>query len=166
MIINELSQNRRSKTEMGAGAKHCAGFVPSAAPTFWWRARRAQLGVAPLLVGETDNKPRVEAEGNCRVGQRTRRDVKNEGTSGDVYENKGQEDNLPDTKGDISAELHGILHRSKRTLWEPSDLLPLFEHWGTNLSLHNVENSGARMPFGPTVHERDSFLRRAKPECY
>jgi hypothetical protein len=40
----------------------------------------------------------------CRVGDRPPlKDVKNEDRSGNVYENKGQDDNLPDAKDDISA---------------------------------------------------------------
>jgi hypothetical protein len=54
------------------------------------------------------------------------KDVKNEDRSGNVYENKGPLDNLPDTKGDISARLEGILQRNTRILWEPSAFLPLF----------------------------------------
>jgi len=42
--------------------------------------------------------------------------LKNEDRSGNVYENKGQDDNLPDTKGDISAWLHAILHRGASVL--------------------------------------------------
>jgi len=50
------------------------------------------------------------------------RDVKNEDCSGDVYENKGPDDNLPDTKDDISAWLNAILHRNSRILRKPSAL--------------------------------------------
>ena len=72
------------------------------------------------------------------------RDVKNGTTSGDVHENKGQHDNLPDAKDDIFARLHAILHRNIRILWEPSALLPLFERWDTNPSLQDVETRRAR----------------------
>jgi len=54
------------------------------------------------------------------------KDVKNEDRSGNVYENKGPEDNLPDTKDDISAWLHVILHRKTRILRKPSALLSQF----------------------------------------
>ena len=167
MKRKQLSSNRRAKTEMGACAQDRSGFVPLAALSVRWRARRAQLGATPLLVGEPTTTHASRRRRKSRWGKRiTHKDVKNEDRSGNVYENKGQDDNLPDTKGDISAWLHAILHRGASVLGKPSDLLPLFEHWGTNVSLRNVENSGARMPFGPTVHERNSFLRRAKPECY
>jgi len=56
-----------------------------------------------------------------------------------VYENKGTNDNLPDTKDDISAWLYAILHKKGRILREPSTLLPFFEPWGTNFSLQNLE---------------------------
>jgi hypothetical protein len=61
--------------------------------------------------------------------------LKNEGTSGDVYENKGEDDNLPDTKDDICAWLHAILLKDTRILQKPSALLSLFERWGTNRAL-------------------------------
>jgi hypothetical protein len=67
--------------------------------------------------------------------QPTRKDVKNEGRSGNVYENKGPCDIVPDTKGDISAWLHVILHRKTHILQEPSAYLPLFERWSTNRQL-------------------------------
>jgi hypothetical protein len=51
MKRNELSSNRRSKTEMGACADDHSGLVLSAASTIRRRARRAQLGAAPPLVG-------------------------------------------------------------------------------------------------------------------
>ena len=55
------------------------------------------------------------------------KDVKYEGRSGNVYENKGRDDSLPDTEGDISAQLHAILHRSSRILQKPSPFLPRFD---------------------------------------
>jgi hypothetical protein len=65
-----------------------------------------------------------------RVRERaTQKDVKNEDRSGNVYENKGQDDNLPDTKDDISARLHAILHGNTRILQKPSALLSQFERW-------------------------------------
>ena len=70
------------------------------------------------------------------------KDVKNEGRSGNVYENKGPCDNLPDTKDDISARLHAILHKNTRILQKPSALLSQFERWRTNRSLQNVETRG------------------------
>jgi len=53
------------------------------------------------------------------------RDVKNEDRSGNVYENKGQEDNLPDAKDDICAWLNTILHKNTRILPELLALLQL-----------------------------------------
>jgi len=55
------------------------------------------------------------------------KDVKYEGRSGNVYENKGPYDSLPDKKDDISARLHAILHQNTRIFAEPSALLPVFE---------------------------------------
>ena len=82
--------------------------------------------------------------GKSRAGERaTLKDVKNEGRSGNVYENKGTNDNLPDTKDDISAWLHAILHKNTRILRKPSAFLRLFERWGTNPLQRNVETRGA-----------------------
>jgi len=74
------------------------------------------------------------------------KDVKNAGRSGNVYENKGPDDNMPDAKDDISARLHAILHRNTGILKEPSALLPLFERCGTNLSLRNVDTQVPVIP--------------------
>jgi len=62
MKINELSSNPRSETEVGVGAKGPSGFVPSTTSTLRWRARWAQLGVAPLQVEGPGTTPRVEAD--------------------------------------------------------------------------------------------------------
>jgi hypothetical protein len=78
--------------------------------------------------------------GKSRAGDRaTQKDVKNDDRSGKVYENKGPNDKMPDTKGDISTQLHAILHRNRRILQKPSALLSLFDRWGTNPSLQNAE---------------------------
>ena len=117
MKINEVSSNPRSKTEEEVGAQDRSGFDPSAASTIRRRARRAKLGRCTATGRGTRNSPRAEADGEkSRGGPEHLRDVKNEGTSGDVYENKGPYDNLPDTKGDICARLHAILHRKTRIL--------------------------------------------------
>ena len=118
MKINEVSSIRRSKTEMGACAQDRSGSIPSAASTILWRAR-AQLGVAPL-VGELATTHASRQGRKSRVGKRaTHKDVKNEDRSGNVYENKGPCDNLPDAKDDISARLHANLHRNARILQKP-----------------------------------------------
>ncbi len=69
-------------------------------PTIQRRARRAQLSVAPLpVVGSPQQFARSVAEcKKTRGGQRAPRDVKNEGTSGDVHENKGQATICPTQK--------------------------------------------------------------------
>ena len=69
------------------------------------------------------------------VSRSAQKDVKSEGRSGNVYENKGPRDNLPDAKDDICAGLHVILHKNACILWELTPLLPLFEPWITNRSL-------------------------------
>ena len=55
---------------------------------------------------------RTEMGENSRGAPAAHKDVKNEGRSGNVYENKEPGDNLPDTKDDISRQLHAILHGS------------------------------------------------------
>jgi hypothetical protein len=145
MKINELSSYPRSNIGVEAGARDRSGFVPSAAPTIQPRARRAQLGAAPLLVGRIRNNHLSRQRTKSHDGKRALlKDVKNEGRSGNVYENKGPCDNLPDTKDDISARLHATLHKITRILQEPSAHLSLFERWRTNRLLQNVGNRKAR----------------------
>jgi len=72
-------------------------------------------------------------------GPVTPKDVKNEDRSGNVYENKGSNDNLPERKGDICAWLHAILHRSVPNLQVLTALLRLFEPFGTNPGLRDAE---------------------------
>ncbi|HXW13583.1 MAG TPA: hypothetical protein VEN79_03655, partial [Terriglobia bacterium] len=45
-----------------------------------------------------------------------KKDVKNEGRSDYVYENKDTDDNFTDIKDDISMQLHAILQRNTRIL--------------------------------------------------
>ena len=96
MKRNGLSSIRRSKTKMGACAQDRSGFVPSAASAIRWRARRAQLSVARLLVGGLATTLRVEAQSGkvAREERALKKDVKNEGRSDYVYENKDAHDNL------------------------------------------------------------------------
>ncbi len=62
MKINQLSSNPRSKTEVEEGAQDRSGFILSAVSPTRRRARRAQLGVPPLLVGGPGTTARIEAE--------------------------------------------------------------------------------------------------------
>jgi len=86
----------------------------------------------------------MEAEGKKLAGRggNTHKDVKSEDRSGNVYENKGPDDNSPDTKDDISARLDAILHKNTRILWELSTCLPLFGQWKTSPRLNNLETRG------------------------
>ena len=84
-------------------------------------------------------------------GAFTHKDVKYEGRSGNVYENKGPSDNLPDTKDDICAWLDAILQKKVGILGEMAPFLSQVEHSGTNLALQNVEIGEA---------ERHSALRQ------
>ena len=66
----------------------------------------------------------VAAEGEKSHGRAVSlKDVKNEGRSGNVYENKGPRDKMSDTKDDISAWLQDILHKNTGVFWQPSLLL-------------------------------------------
>ena len=47
----DSGSNRRSKTEMGAGANDRSGFVASAASTIRWRARRRSLTAGLGYIG-------------------------------------------------------------------------------------------------------------------
>jgi hypothetical protein len=68
----------------------------------------------------------------CRTGRASPlKDVKNEGRSGNVYENKGSGDTLPDTKDDISARLHVILHKNTRILQKLMAFSSVFERYSS-----------------------------------
>jgi hypothetical protein len=104
--------------------------------------RQAQVSVAPLLVGGIRNSPRVAAEGNKTDGGSDRiKDVKKEGRSGNVYENKGQYDTLPHTKSDISAWLHAILQKSALIFAETAGFLVNLRVLG-NESSHELKTPG------------------------
>jgi hypothetical protein len=61
------------------------------ASTIGWRATRAQLGWCTATGRGLATTQRAEAtDEKSHGGAEHLRDVKNEGTSGDVYENKGQ----------------------------------------------------------------------------
>jgi hypothetical protein len=74
------------------------------------------------------------------------KDAKNAGRSGNVYENKGTDDNLPEKKDDIYAYLYAILHRNAGILRESSPLLPLFERCRANPSFQNAETRAPAFP--------------------
>jgi hypothetical protein len=162
MKINELSSHLKSNIGVEAGARDRSGFVPSAAPTIQPRARRAQPGLVMRRV-EDSQQPKRRGRGrrSARGEPSTLKDVKNEGRSGNVYENKEPCDKLPDTKEDISAWLNVILHKNTGILQEPTALLPLFELWRMNCSLQNLETRSVRMPFGtPPCHAESPKPKR------
>ena len=51
--------------------------------------------------------------------RRSKKDVKSEGRSDYVFENKDAHANLSITKGAVSTRLHVILHRNTRLLQKP-----------------------------------------------
>jgi hypothetical protein len=72
--------------------------------------------------GRSTHASRLRGKGT-RGNRSTPKDVKNEATSGDVHENTGPQDNLPDQKDAISAFLHAILQGKAHILPEPSAIL-------------------------------------------
>ena len=112
---------------MEACAQDRSGGVPTATSSSGGGLGGRNSGVAPLLVGGLATTPRAEAEDEkSRWRDRVPlKDVKNEGRSGNVYENKGPDDNLPDTKDAISAWLRAILHKKTRIFQKLSPFLPL-----------------------------------------
>ena len=67
-----------------------------------------------------------------------KKDVKNEGRSDYVYENKDTDDNFPDTKDEHFYTIARHFTRNTRILQKPSALLSIFERWRTNPSLRKV----------------------------
>jgi hypothetical protein len=141
MKINGLSSNLRSKTDMGYATKTALVLSPSPLqPSGGGLGGRISAAHRCWSGGPTTTQAsRWKAKSRTGGAQAAYKDVKNEGRSGNVYENKGRCDKLPDTKDDISAWLHAILHRKTRILQKPSVFLSLCEHWGTNLSLQYLE---------------------------
>jgi hypothetical protein len=68
-----------------------------------------------------------------------------------VYENKQNDDNLPDKNTDISTQLHEIYKEDTRILQKSAVLLSLFERWGTNPSLQISAQRGDRDASSTTV---------------
>jgi hypothetical protein len=92
-----------------------------------------------------------------RRGASNLKDVKYEGRSGNVYENKGPYDNLPERKDDICAGSHAFLHKNAGILCGLAALLQLLGRWETNLLLPKIVSQRARACFeGPcyAVHQR------------
>ena len=121
MKIKIVSSNCRSKTEIGVYAQDLPGGVPTPASSSPGGPGGATRALHRCWRGNGNNQ-RLEAEDKTsrRENPAPLKDVKNEDRSGNVYENKGPHDNLPDRKGDICAWLHAILYRNTRILQEPS----------------------------------------------
>jgi len=94
-----------------------------------------ELRAICLKLHVSDGKGLVE-RGHVR---HRKKDVKNEGRSDYVYENKDTDDNFTGTKDGISTQLHAILHRNTRILEELSAFLSKFDRWGTNFSRRNAD---------------------------
>src|SRR5271157_606353 len=68
--------------------------------------------------------------------------LKNNERSRNVHENKQKGDTFTEKKGDISAQLNDILHKSTGILLKLSSFLSLWECWGTKPALQNLETRG------------------------
>jgi len=100
MKTNKVSQNRRSKTEMGACAQHRSDFVHSTTSTIQQRAGSRNSALHRRWSGNRTN-PCAKAEEGRKVARgkpSTRKDVKNEDRTDYVYENKESDDSLSDRK--------------------------------------------------------------------
>ena len=140
MKINELSLNPRSKTEVGRVPK--TALVLSSQP---FRLSGGGLGGRNSVFHRCRSGDREQLHASRQRtksragGNPSTRDVKNEGTSGDVHENKGQATICPTHKDAISAWLHVILHGNTRILQKSPALVSQFERWRTHRSLQNEE---------------------------
>jgi hypothetical protein len=88
-------------------AQDRSGFVSSAAPTNRWRARRAHLGVAALLVEGPTRRGRAG-----KVRRKASPEIEmliNDERTRNVYDNKGNDDNCPNANDDIPIQPHDIL---------------------------------------------------------
>jgi hypothetical protein len=121
MKMHALSSNRRSRAEIGCATKIRPGLIRwvSKSSSGGWTGAAQRCTAA----GRGDlQRSGTAAEGKNDPGgdPSSLKDVKNEGRSGNVYENKGPCDILPDTKDDICAWLHAILHKITRILQKPT----------------------------------------------
>ena len=115
------------------------GAAPSGGPEDSTNAETDMEDVGQIIRRRKAQIVEAKGEKKSRRGRATQKDVKNDDRSGNVYESKGPDDKMPDTKGDISAQSHAILLRNRRILQKPSALLSLLDRCGTNFSLQNVE---------------------------
>ena len=162
MKINELSSNRRSKGRDGARAPKTAPVLSSpAASTIRWGAQAGATRRLHRCWSGDSQQPRVEAErANSRAGG-TRAPIKMLKMKVDpemCMKTKDQCDNLPDTKDDICAWSHAILHKNTRTLYQPTAHLPSFEPWGTHLPLQNGEAPEAGAGRAPAAADEKPAL--------
>jgi len=122
-----VSSSCRSKTGMGVYHQDLSGGAPTVALSSGGGLGGRNSGVAPLWAGGTATTSASRQRTKSHAGgPATPKDVKKEDRSGNVYENKGSPDNLPDRKHDICAWLNAILQESARMLRKPSALLSQF----------------------------------------
>ena len=96
MKRNDLRPNRRSKGKMRASTQDNSGFIPRLLQPSGG-APGGRNSALHLGWSGTHNKPHVVAEEEKSLGEAAdHKDVKNEGRSGNVYENKGSNDTMTD----------------------------------------------------------------------
>ena len=114
-----VNSSCRSKTGMGVYAQDC--WCPHGRHLFRRRARRVQVGRYTAfgrgLATTHVSRQRTKSHAG---GPATPKDVKNEGRSGNVYENKGSSDTMTDNISGFCAWLHAILHKNTRILQKPA----------------------------------------------
>ena len=139
MKINELSSNPRSETGVGMQAKDRAGFVPRPLQPSGGGLGGRHSALHCCFSGDRVQLYASRQRTKSRAGNhRSKKDVKNEGRTDYVFENKEVDDNLSFAKDPISARFHAISHRNTGIWWEPAAWLFLFEHSGTNSALQDV----------------------------
>jgi hypothetical protein len=136
----DLAQTAGRKRRWGRAQKAAGVLSIRPLQPFGGGLRGGNSALHHRRLGDRQQPKRRGGGEKSRGGERaTQKDVKNEGRSDYIYENKDADDNLPDPKDDISTQLHDILQRSTRILQKRSAFLSLFEGWGTYPSLPNVE---------------------------
>ncbi len=154
----ELNSNRRSKAQIGGSAEQRFGSSPLTHQPSCLGLEWSNSAWRWCWLGTRNNHASRWRANRPPGGAITTKDVKNEGTSGDVHENKRTNDNLPDRKDDFSAWSHAILHKNTRTLYQPTAHLPLFEPWGTHLALQNGEAPEAGAGRAPAAADEKPAL--------
>ena len=128
MKINAVSSNFRSKNKDGRVPPRPLGSCPHDRLILPRAARREQSGRWISTGQRGSEQPGRRGRGRkiTRGSHYAHKDVKNEGRSGNVYENKGPNDTMTDNISGFCAWLHTILHKNARILQKPSSFCHLW----------------------------------------